>query len=324
MNNDKNNQLNQQVLEITKSYQENPQNIIDLIKFSAKFHKYSLSNQLLIHSQNRHATFVASFRDWKNKFNYSVKKAEKGIAVRVPVTIKTFIKDGISVKLSEANSTDRLDIANGHIPIISKTLYNLGVVLDISQTDCPVSDYPLFFDMGYQSLTHNNMFPVIQQFCEKTGFTIQSRNLSSISLKGYFNPQDNLIVLNDKLQDTQKLSTLLHEFAHGLLHNTSDLSRNKSEIEFEAEALNIMLHIKLNLDVPESSGRYINTHYQNINFSNDNLNKIFTKLNNAFSFCDNEITKIFAENQLLQQPEKQHDKDIKQANNHISNFLQNV
>lgn len=324
---DKNKELNEKNLEITKTYQDKPETIIELIEFSAKFHKYSAQNQLLINAQNRGATFVASYRDWKNKFNHSVKKGEKGIAVRVPVSVKTFIRNNENIKISQANSQEKLKIANGEIPVISQTFYKLGYVFDIAQTNCPPSDYPKFFDMGYQSIDHKEMFEVFNSVSEKMGFTVETKDLSSISLKGYCEPENKYIALNDKLKDTEKLSTLLHEFSHGILHTTSAVqTRGTSAIEFEAESLNIMLHIKTNLEVPESSKRYITNHYKEINFEKENLDKMFSKLNKALNFCDTEIKKIVDERDLLQFKEtrQEHHQDMKQENSNFENFLKDI
>jgi hypothetical protein len=59
----------------------------ELIKFSAKFYRYSPLNQRLIQMQCRargiDAEYVASFTDWKAR-NYNVKKGERGIAIYQP------------------------------------------------------------------------------------------------------------------------------------------------------------------------------------------------------------------------------------------------
>src|SRR5205814_978089 len=53
------------------------------LDISARFHKYSLGNQLLIALQKPEATYVAGFHAWL-KMNRHVRKGEKGIAIMVP------------------------------------------------------------------------------------------------------------------------------------------------------------------------------------------------------------------------------------------------
>ncbi len=53
----------------------------------ARFHRYSLNNILLIHSQRQQATRVAGFSAWR-KLGRFVRRGEKGIAILVPMTCR--------------------------------------------------------------------------------------------------------------------------------------------------------------------------------------------------------------------------------------------
>src|SRR5436853_4792027 len=53
------------------------------LDISARFHNYSLGNQLLIALQKPEATYVAGFHTWR-KMNRYVRKGEKGLAIMVP------------------------------------------------------------------------------------------------------------------------------------------------------------------------------------------------------------------------------------------------
>jgi len=50
----------------------------------ARFHRYSWSNVLLIHSQRPNATHVAGFQRWL-KLRRFVRKGEKGIVILAPI-----------------------------------------------------------------------------------------------------------------------------------------------------------------------------------------------------------------------------------------------
>lgn len=45
--------------------------------------------------------------------------------------------------------------------------------------------------------------------------SVSIKNLSSISLRGFYLRGENKLVLSDKLNDTQRLSSGLHELSHG-------------------------------------------------------------------------------------------------------------
>ena len=55
----------------------------------SRFHKYSLNNVMLIHSQRPDATLVAGFNKWKNSFGRHVKKGEKASRFWLPLPIKS-------------------------------------------------------------------------------------------------------------------------------------------------------------------------------------------------------------------------------------------
>ena len=55
------------------------------LSFLARFHRYSFSNVLLIHSQCPDATHVAGFHTWR-RLGRHVRKGEKGIIIFAPVT----------------------------------------------------------------------------------------------------------------------------------------------------------------------------------------------------------------------------------------------
>src|SRR5437773_12559627 len=63
------------------------------LDISARFHKYSLGNQLLIALQKPEATYVAGYHAWL-KMNRYVKKGEHGIAIMVPHVRKVETEQG--------------------------------------------------------------------------------------------------------------------------------------------------------------------------------------------------------------------------------------
>src|SRR5437764_11340506 len=74
------------------------------LDISARFHKYSLGNQLLIAFQRPDATLVAGYRDWQ-RMKRQVRKGEKGIAIMVPYVRKVELEDGTEEKRAMAFGT---------------------------------------------------------------------------------------------------------------------------------------------------------------------------------------------------------------------------
>jgi hypothetical protein len=58
------------------------------LKAMSKFHNYSFNNTLLIVMQKPDASLIAGFSTWKNEFERSVKKGEKGIKILAPAPFK--------------------------------------------------------------------------------------------------------------------------------------------------------------------------------------------------------------------------------------------
>ena len=60
-------------------------------------------------------------------------------------------------------------------------------------------------------------------------------------LRGFYDPRTRHITINNKLGDTQKLSTLIHEMSHDLIGHSPDSQKSSAQREFEADALSTML-----------------------------------------------------------------------------------
>lgn len=74
-------------------------------------------------------------------------------------------------------------------------------------------------------------------------------------LQGYYSPTSDKIVVNSDLEDLQIAKTLIHEYAHSLLHKQTDKSHSQREIE--AESLAFVLCDHFGIDTSEYSFGYI-------------------------------------------------------------------
>ena len=253
------------VIDTLENYKENPELISEYLLFAGKFHRYSLRNQMLLQRQNPDCTFVGGFYRFK-ELGYHVKKGEVGMKVFAPVTVKYLYNGntGELIPLKEATPEQKKALQHGGYELREFTNYKLETVFDISQTDCPVEDYPKLFDMGYASADHKAVADALERYCtEQLHCPVKTGDVRSIAVKGYYTPAEHCITLSDKLQDTERMVTLAHEMGHAILHSDPDLQKGKTvaEIEVEADALGMMTISALGLEkiaeIPENHKRHM-------------------------------------------------------------------
>ena len=200
---------------------------------------------------------------WK-KMGYNVLSGQHGLKVRIPIhTTWLKINNEEFVKLSEATAAQKEAYQKGMIEGFEKLSFGIGNVFDISQTDFPKDQYPKLFNMGYPSAQHLNICRGIEDFAsEQLHCPVLQSNLKSISLRGVYLPEINVIKINERLEDTQRLCTTLHELGHALIHSEK-LSRNKpvSQKELEADALSIMIQANYGLELTEARKMHFKNHY---------------------------------------------------------------
>ena len=249
------------IKDIAESYKEKPEVLAELFQFGSRFYQYSPRNTQLIYGQNPGATYVASYAAWK-KMEYPVKKGECGLKILVPTPI-TYLKIENEWRSMKSTSKEQIEEAKaGRIESKQVNAYKVGYVFDISQTCCPPEKYPEFYDVGYRSEQHAAVADGIAAFSKDVlHCPVASGDLKSISLRGFYSPGQNSIVINENLNDTQKLSTLTHELGHAMIHNeASDTSTVQKE--FEADAVSIMLSEQFGLEVTDPRKRHLAKHYE--------------------------------------------------------------
>ena len=124
-------QMHDMIFQMAETYITNPEAIAEYMAFSSKFYRYSVKNTMLIYSQNRGASFVQSFLNWKS-MGVNIRKGQKGMKVFVPVQ-KTFLKkDSEIVPLSEASPEWKKAYKEKKIEVLKRTVFKVGNVFDIS------------------------------------------------------------------------------------------------------------------------------------------------------------------------------------------------
>lgn len=255
------NQARELILSVSKSYTENPEKMAEVLEFASRFYQYSLHNMQLIYAQNNHAAFVQSFDAWK-KMDAHVKKGEKGMKIWVPVKLTILILlDGQTVPLSEASEEQKKGYYNGYIEGKKVLRFKIGTVFDIAQTDFPKERYPELYSMGYSSAEHAQIVEGLIKFCESLGCNVFTRDLSTITGRGYYESSSNQIVLNSLLEDTQRLSTLSHEIGHMLeQHGKREIS--SAQKEFEADCISVLIQSHYGIELTDSRKGHLAEHYK--------------------------------------------------------------
>ena len=200
-------QMKEMIQELASSWQEKPETIAEMFAFGSKMYRYSVRNTMLIYKQNPYATYVQSFKAWKD-MGVSVKKGERGYKVYVPVQATILKINGKLIPLEQATKEQKIQYQAGELQSITEMRFRTGNVFDISQTTYPKEKYPELFKMGYESIYHGAIVIGLSAYAQQElGCSVITENFASISLRGQYDPTANAIRLNDRLEDTQTLST---------------------------------------------------------------------------------------------------------------------
>ena len=256
----------------------------------SKFHSYSLNNTLLILSQKPEASLVAGYRAWQTNFNRHVNKGEKGLMILAPVTTK---EDRLMNKHDE-NGNVILDESGNPVQemrVVNLTHFKTTTVFDISQTSGdPLPS--LVHDLTGSSNEVKAIIQTIQSVCAiPIEFKTETEDLSFMTgAKGYYSPRKDKIVINKDLEDLQTAKTLIHEYAHSILHKETD--KNQSQREIEAESLAFVICDHFGIDTSEYSFGYIAS-YADKDF--DELKSILVNIQSTAHEMIEQLEPVFKE-----------------------------
>lgn len=225
----------------------------------SKFHNCSFNNTMLIAMQKPDATLVAGFNSWKNKFERSVNKGEKGIQIFAPAPYK--IKKE-QTKLDP--DTDLPVLGKDGKPIkeeveVTIPAFKVVSVFDVSQTsgkELPtlgadelsgnVKGYEKFFNAVREAS------PVPIKFAEIDG-----------TAKGFYHHEDKSITIKENMSEVQTIKTVIHEIVHAKLHDRDlkksdiDKPKDRSTEEVEAESIAYTVCQHFGIDTSDYSFAYV-------------------------------------------------------------------
>lgn len=210
---------------------------LEYLKLAARFYNYSFRNTLLIWSQCPHATRVAGFRQWQERFERHVTKGQKAIKILAPRFKKQQAEGGpipvgesaligfLVVSVFDLSQTAGADLPSRPAPPPFKDetgeatalcySHAAALTLALSLKGCPV------LDVAPDTLGRAQ------------GMCIRDRATKAVRIE-----------VSNALPPDEALSVLIHETAHFLLHlgptapAPSDLpyTLTRAVAEFEAES----------------------------------------------------------------------------------------
>lgn len=223
------------------------------LRFERAFHAYSWQNRLLLWMQNDQATYVAGFHTWR-KLGRHVKRGEHGLMILAPLVGRAIESstgrdeaDGLRpMTQGEASEASVSDAAK------DKRLYGFRTVtvFDVSQTQGqPLPELPI------QPLRGKSLW--YERLCEVCPFSIlEVDDLGGAN--GTYCVSTGQIEIVRSLDSLHKAKTLVHEWAHGLLHSDGDgRTRSREVKELEAESVAFVVCDALGIDTSAYSFGYL-------------------------------------------------------------------
>lgn len=227
------NQMAEKLAEqLAKGYTDDFKNYL---KVASQFRNYSWNNQMLIFAQCPTATRVAGLRTW-NKLGRRVKAGSKSIKIFGRPRFKKVVE-------KEDGSTD--EILFGGCPILS--------VFDISQTEGADIEVSCFKGLGDEGA---ELYALLKEKMQDSGIQVTETFIASGAQGVSYGGRVEIL---ETLDGTNKFLTLIHEFAHELLHKGSENRLIPRGIkECQAEACAFIVASYLGIDSPISSDYLIN------------------------------------------------------------------
>jgi antirestriction protein ArdC len=199
-----------------------------LLKTMSRFHQYSWHNICLIASQRPTATRVAGFQTWRS-LGRRVRKGEKGIAILAPILAR-----------HDCEPDDQSRDVVG---------FRAAYVFDVEQTEGEPLPAPSAAS-GDPGCRTASLKAAIQHHGIDLAYVDDLGGALGTSAGGR-------IQILSGLPPAVEFTTLVHEFAHELLHRDTDRPANRNTRELEAEAVAFVVGTGTGIDTSAASADYI-------------------------------------------------------------------
>ena len=219
--------------------------LLAFMRFSARFHSYSLNNQLLIWTQAPAAQYVAGFRSWLAS-GRSVKKGAKAVRILAPLTVK----DQDAAKTTEGKSPVRL-VGFRYVSVFAD--------YDTEGEPLPTQGFMTVpgGDEGHRAL--------IDELMPAVPVPVRWENAPHTAAHGWTDGQS--LVLNTARcagQPAHAVRVFFHEWAHAELHFTDNGQRpedlpSRDIRELEADGAAYVLCAAYGIDATAQTADYVTT-----------------------------------------------------------------
>lgn len=193
----------------------------------AKFHDYSIGNQILIMLQMPDATRVAGFNTWKDLGRW-VKKGGRGIAILAPVMPRKPKKEEVEDEEEEKEI------------VLSPVHFIVVHVFDVSQTEGkPLPEFEVPVLTGE---VNEELFARLLDLMKARGVRVsfESRPHLDPEIKGQYIHDE--IWVRPEEPKAQQLKTLVHEIAHYYSEGVFHIPRRDAETIAESSAYVVGSH----------------------------------------------------------------------------------
>ena len=164
----------------------------------SRFHKYSISNTMLIWMQRPDATRVAGFHTWLSLGRH-VRKGEKGIRIFAPMQYR---RTGATIDEKTDESEDQE---------IRQLWFRAVSVFDVSQTDgADIAPPPVSLLSGDDS----GLWQDLAEIAQAEHLTIDRKPGRGGQANGWYNRSGRQVWIDPALAPRMAAKTLCHEIAH--------------------------------------------------------------------------------------------------------------
>lgn len=243
----KNTERNKEIKEITDKLEAGVKDVFasgkycEYLNVMSKFYKYSANNCMLIMIQMPTATWVASYKKWKDDFNRQVRKGEKSIKILAPIPHK-LVKE-----VENANG----DKEEKEIEWLS---FRAVPVFDISQTDG--DELPQLVHMLEGDVAEYDR--IMERLRGVSPVEIDFRDIDG-GANGFYSPSEKRICVKAGMSQQHTVKTTIHEIAHSILHcdkgEQEKVDRETAEVQAESVAYTVCSY--LGLETSEFSFGYV-------------------------------------------------------------------
>ncbi len=260
----------------------------EYLDVASKFHNYSLNNQALIKMQMPEATRVAGYKTWESKFNRTVKEGESAIWIWAPIITNKCPECGNSKSYHNniGCDYDEKEPSEWSEGVVA---FRPRHVFDVSQTEG--EELPELNTEAYGNAEGlKNALLQSSKNLEVPVVEIQDESeWNHGNARGVMHKDTGAVEVLKRENEADLVRTMIHEFAHYLLHMDEQDKTEKSKREVEAESVAYVVGRHFGLDVSNSAFYLISWSGDEPEAIKERLNRISKTSKKIIENVENEL-----------------------------------